>query len=96
MHAVFGQRTVSVRTSVLFRLDGAATDGVSTARPVNMTMGTTSFEKFRDEISEDTCVSRCVPYVSSGSPLSLLIMREEVGEGVRGSRDNRFSRNSSS
>lgn len=71
-------------------------DADSRSRPVNMTIGTTSLEKFLDDISEDTCVSKCVPYVSSGSPLSALVMREEVGEGVRGSRDKRFKRSSSS
>ena len=89
-------RTVSVRTWVLCRLDGgAAADADSLIRPVNITIGTTSLEKFLEDISEDTWVSRWVPYVSSGSP-SVLITREDVGEGVRGSRDSRFRRNSSS
>lgn len=81
----------------MLRLEGGApADADSLAKPVNMTTGTTSLEKFLEDISEDTCVSRCEPYVSSGSLLSVRMTREEVGEGVRGSRDKRFKRNSSS
>lgn len=61
-----------------------------------MTTGITSFEKFLDEISDEMWVSRCMAYMSSGSLVSVRMMRDDVGEGVRGSRERRFRRRSSS
>lgn len=41
-------------------------------------------------------MSRCMAYISSGSLVSKRVRREDVGEGVRGSRERRFMRCSSS
>jgi len=70
----------------------------SLSKPLSMTTGMTNLGRTWDWISDAMWTNKWMPYRSSRSTVltSVAVLRTEVGEGVRGSRDSRFNLLSSS